>query len=104
MRYSCSKIVAKCNLIVAKVWDGKAEKLRSEFVVAITGEVAMRAGAVNQNLETGDIEIIAKDIRILSEVETPPSFLSSNKINLINLLLFCNFEPMGLCIKTQAKI
>ena len=55
MRYSCSKIVAKCNLIVAKAWDGKAEKLRSEFVVAITGEVEMRVGEVNQNLETGDI-------------------------------------------------
>jgi len=56
----------------------KAEKLRSEFVVAITGEVAMRAGAVNQNLATGDIEIIAKDIRILSEAETPPFPIEEN--------------------------
>ena len=43
----------------------KAEKLRSEFVVAITGEVAKRGGAVNENLATGDIEVIAKDIRIV---------------------------------------
>lgn len=50
----------------------KAEKLRSEFVVAITGTVAKRAGAVNTNLKTGDIEVIASDIRILSEAETPP--------------------------------
>ena len=50
----------------------KAEKLRSEFVVAVVGEVAKRAGAVNENLVTGDIEIIAKEIRILSEAETPP--------------------------------
>ncbi len=56
----------------------KAEKLRSEFVVAITGEVVMRAGGINQNLATGDIEIIAKDIRILSESETPPFPIEEN--------------------------
>ena len=50
----------------------KAEKLRSEFVVAVTGTVTKRAGAVNQNLKTGDIEVIASNIRILSESETPP--------------------------------
>ncbi len=50
----------------------KAEKLRSEFVTAITGKVAMRAGGINKNLATGDIEVIATDIRILSEAETPP--------------------------------
>ena len=56
----------------------KAEKLRSEFVVAITGEVVMRAGGINQNLATGDIEVIAKDIRILSESETPPFPIEEN--------------------------
>lgn len=50
----------------------KAEKMRSEFVVAITGTVEKRAGAVNENLATGDIEIRAKQTRILSEAETPP--------------------------------
>lgn len=50
----------------------KAEKLRSEFVIAVMGTVERRAGAVNENLETGDIEIRAKEIRILSESETPP--------------------------------
>ena len=50
----------------------KGEKLRSEFVVAITGKVEARAGAVNDNLKTGDIEIRANDIRILSEAKTPP--------------------------------
>jgi aspartyl-tRNA synthetase len=56
----------------------KAERLRSEFVVAITGEVALRAGGINKNLATGDIEIIAKDIRILSESETPPFPIEEN--------------------------
>ncbi|NLL73317.1 MAG: aspartate--tRNA ligase [Clostridiales bacterium] len=50
----------------------KAEHLRSEFVIAVTGKVEARSGAVNENLKTGDIEIRANDIRILSESETPP--------------------------------
>jgi aspartyl-tRNA synthetase len=50
----------------------KAEKLRSEFVVAIVGRVEPRAGAVNENLATGKIEIRATNLRILSEAETPP--------------------------------
>ncbi|BCJ93493.1 aspartate--tRNA ligase [Anaerocolumna cellulosilytica] len=50
----------------------KAEKLRSEFVVAITGKVEARSGAVNENLATGAIEIRATELRILSEAETPP--------------------------------
>ncbi|MGN0495622.1 MAG: aspartate--tRNA ligase [Lachnospiraceae bacterium] len=56
----------------------KAEKLRSEFVVAITGNVSLRAGGVNKNLATGDIEVIAKNIRILSEAETPPFPIEEN--------------------------
>ena len=50
----------------------KAEKLRSEFVVAVVGTVNKRAGAANENLATGDIEVVAKEVRILSEAETPP--------------------------------
>ena len=50
----------------------KASRLRSEFVVAVVGEVIKRNGAVNENLATGDIEIRATELRILSEAETPP--------------------------------
>ena len=50
----------------------KAEKLRSEFVVAVSGMVTKRSGAVNENLATGAIELRAKKIRVLSESETPP--------------------------------
>ena len=56
----------------------KAEKLRSEFVAAITGTVAKRGGAVNENLATGDIEVIASDIRILAEADTPPFPIEGN--------------------------
>ncbi len=50
----------------------KAEKLRSEFVIAVVGKVEKRSGAVNENLATGEIEIRATEVRILSEAETPP--------------------------------
>lgn len=50
----------------------KAEKLRSEFVAAVTGHVEKRAAAVNENLATGEIEVRAESLRILSEAETPP--------------------------------
>ena len=50
----------------------KANKLRNEFVIAIVGTVEKRSGAVNTNLKTGDIEIKAEELRILSEAETPP--------------------------------
>ncbi len=50
----------------------KAEKLRSEFVVAVVGRVEKRSGAVNENLATGGIEIRATQVRILAEAETPP--------------------------------
>ena len=56
----------------------KAEKLRSEFVVAVTGRVEARSGAVNTNLATGAIEIRANSIRILSESETPPFPIEEN--------------------------
>lgn len=50
----------------------KAEKLRSEFVAAVTGKVTRRTAAVNENLATGEIEVRAEQMRILSEAETPP--------------------------------
>ncbi len=50
----------------------KAYYLRSEFVVAVVGKVCRREGAVNENLATGEIEIRATKLRVLSEAETPP--------------------------------
>ena len=50
----------------------KAARMRSEFVIAVVGKVEKRAGAVNENLATGEIEVRAKEVRILSESETPP--------------------------------
>ena len=50
----------------------KAGELRSEFVIAVEGTVQKREAAVNDNLITGDIEVIASSLRILSEAKTPP--------------------------------
>ena len=49
-----------------------AGSLRSEFCIAVTGTVQKRAGAVNENLKTGTMEVYASDLRILSKSETPP--------------------------------
>ena len=56
----------------------KAGRLRNEFVVAIVGTVEKRSGAVNESLKTGDIEIKAEELRILSEAETPPIPIDDN--------------------------
>jgi aspartyl-tRNA synthetase len=50
-----------------------AKKLRSEFVVGVSGPVQRRSpDTVNPKLETGEVEVLARDIRILNEARTPP--------------------------------
>ncbi|MCI5503090.1 MAG: aspartate--tRNA ligase [Anaerobutyricum sp.] len=56
----------------------KAGTLRSEFVIAVTGTVEKRSGAVNESLKTGEIEIKVTDLRILSESQTPPFPIDSD--------------------------
>lgn len=57
----------------------KAETVRSEYVLAVRGEVAARTeGNINPNMKTGKIEIIAKELRILSDSETTPFQIEDN--------------------------
>ncbi|GFI37007.1 aspartate--tRNA ligase [Lachnospiraceae bacterium 50-23] len=56
----------------------KAARLRSEYVVAVRGTVKRRSGAVNENLATGEIEVIPEELRVLSESETPPFPIEEN--------------------------
>ena len=50
----------------------KAYKLRSEFVIAVVGIVVAREGGINKNIPTGAIEVVATQLRVLSEAQTPP--------------------------------
>ncbi|WP_458408425.1 aspartate--tRNA ligase [Anaerotignum sp.] len=57
----------------------KAETVRSEYVLAVRGMVAARTeGNINPNMKTGKIEIIAKELRILSDSETTPFQIEDN--------------------------
>ena len=57
----------------------KAVPIRSEYVLAVVGEVVKRSPeAVNPNLPTGEIEIIAKELRVLSSAETPPIYIEED--------------------------
>ncbi|KAA9301841.1 MULTISPECIES: aspartate--tRNA ligase [Aerococcus] len=51
----------------------QAEKLRSEYVIEVTGEVINRdADMVNPKIKNGDIEVMVKDLTILNKAKTPP--------------------------------
>lgn len=63
---------------VGKEGFEKAGSLRSEYVIAVVGNVQKRTAAVNDNLKTGDIEVMATDLRILSEAQTPPFQIEEN--------------------------
>ena len=56
----------------------KAGTIRNEFVLAVTGIVQKRGGAINEKLKTGTMEIMATQLRILSESETPPFPIEEN--------------------------
>ncbi len=71
------QIVFDENIIGEEGFE-KAYTLRNEFVIAVEGTVEHRSAAVNENLKTGDIEVIAESLRILSESETPPFQIEEN--------------------------
>jgi aspartyl-tRNA synthetase len=67
-----------CNREVNPAAHEKAELLRNEYVIAATGTVKLRdPDTVNQNLPTGEVELVADGIRILNESKLPP-FLPSD--------------------------
>lgn len=57
----------------------KAEAIRSEFVLAVAGEVIKRSPeTVNPKIRTGEIEVVAEELRILSRAETPPVYIEED--------------------------
>ena len=70
-----SQIIFDTN--VSEEAFNKAEKLGSEYVVAVKGIVRERQSK-NPNMPTGDVEIEATELRILSKSETPPIYIKDN--------------------------
>src|SRR5688500_7301986 len=66
---------------VSKEAHGVADRVRGEYVLAVVGEVAARsAETINPKLPTGKVEVLAREIRVLSEARTPP-FPIEDEIN-----------------------
>ncbi|APV37416.1 MULTISPECIES: aspartate--tRNA ligase [Acinetobacter] len=60
-----------------------ADKVRSEFVLKITGRVRRRyEGTENSNMVSGQIEVLGKEIEVLAQSETPPFPLNDDNINI----------------------
>ncbi|MCX4362123.1 MAG: aspartate--tRNA ligase [Clostridia bacterium] len=63
---------------VDKAVFDKATAIRNEYVVAVTGKVRSRGSNINKNMPTGEVEILASDLRILSEAEVAPFVITED--------------------------
>ena len=57
---------------VDKAIFDKATTIRNEYVIAVTGKVRSRGSNINKNMPTGEVEILAHDLKILSEADVTP--------------------------------
>src|SRR5437773_7218694 len=68
-RHGISQVVVRENDSLMPV----AKRLRSEYVIGVTGPVQRRSeDTINPKLATGDVEVFAREIRVLNEAKTPP--------------------------------
>lgn len=59
-----------------------AERIRSEYVLRVVGRVRLRPeGTVNSDMATGQIEVLALDLEVLSQAETPPFQLDDDRVS-----------------------
>ncbi len=56
----------------------KATSIRGEYVVAVSGIVRKRDGAINKKMKTGEIEVVATNVDIISKAETPPIYIEDD--------------------------
>ena len=64
------------NTVSSEIFD-KAEKIRSEFVLAVRGKVRIRQ-SINKEIQTGEVEVLVEELRILDESETPPIYIKDD--------------------------
>jgi aspartyl-tRNA synthetase len=86
-----------------------AERIRSEYVLKVTGRVRARSEAtVNPNLKTGKIEVLAQQLEVLNSSETPPFMIDEDDVNEENRLKYryidLRREQMQQRIGMRAKV
>ena len=86
-----------------------AERIRSEYVLRVTGRVRARSDAtVNPNLKTGKIEVLAQQLEVLNSAETPPFMIDEDDVNEENRLKYryidLRREQMQQRIGMRAKV
>ncbi|MBA2305287.1 MAG: aspartate--tRNA ligase [Acidobacteria bacterium] len=75
-RHGLTQVVARENETLV----ADAKRLRSEFVIAVIGTVVARAAdAVNAKMKTGEIEVDARELRLLNEAKVPPFSISNEE-------------------------
>ncbi len=63
---------------VDKAIFDKATTIRNEYVIAVTGKVRSRGSNINKNMPTGEVEILAHDLKILSEADVTPFVITED--------------------------
>ncbi|RAO99776.1 aspartyl-tRNA synthetase [Petrotoga sp. 9PW.55.5.1] len=77
-RYGKTQVVFDSN--ENKELYQKALKIKNEYVVSIEGKVRLRPEKdINPNMSTGEIEVLARDLKIISESETPPIYVNKEE-------------------------
>jgi aspartyl-tRNA synthetase len=88
----------------------KASGLRSEYVIAATGEVRRRdEKTVNKNLPTGEVEVVVRELKLLNESKVPPFLpgdpaLANEEVRLKHRYLDLRREPMQYNIELRHKV
>jgi aspartyl-tRNA synthetase len=88
----------------------KAGALRNEYVIAVTGTVKLRdANTINKNMPTGEVELVAEELRILNESKLPPflpsdTALSNEETRLKYRYIDLRRDVMQFNIETRHKV
>jgi aspartyl-tRNA synthetase len=88
----------------------KASGLRSEYVIAATGQVRRRdEKTINRNLPTGEVEVVVRELKLLNESKVPPFLpgdpaLANEEVRLKHRYLDLRREPMQYNIELRHKV